>query len=306
MMTRQEAFVFGKQKLKQGNIPDWQWEAEVLLEYVLNCNRTGLLLDGNKEIALEQEKQYKDFIEERLNHVPLQYLTGEQEFMGLSFKVSPSVLIPRQDTEILVEQVLERLKKITKPGSIRQSEKLGQWDSEKSEIPEILDMCTGSGCIAISLERLGKNYVGQYPKVTAVDISTEALEIARENAKENDSAVVFLESDLFSKVEGQFDVIVSNPPYIASHEVDTLMEEVRLFEPRLALDGMEDGLFFYDKIIKEAPKFLKENGWLFFEIGYDQGQSVPKLMEQTGYVDIGVKKDLAGLDRVVYGRICHV
>lgn len=142
--------------------------------------------------------------------------------------------------------------------------------------------------------------------VAAADVSSKALEMAKKNAELNGSRVEFLESDLFSEIGGRFDVIVSNPPYIASREVETLMEEVRLHEPRIALDGKEDGLFFYDRIIKEAPAFLKKNGWLFFETGYDQGQSVPRLMEEAGFADIQVKKDLAGLDRVVYGRICHV
>ncbi len=286
-MTRREAFAYGKEKLQQGNIPDWQWDAEVLLEYVLQCSRTDLLLDGGKEISAKEEQEYLALVEKRAGHVPLQYLTGEQEFMGLPFKVTPAVLIPRQDTEVLVETVLEQMKELE--GQV-----------------QILDMCTGSGCIAISLERLGKSSTKEQPQVTAADISRDALEVAGENGKANDSAVNFVESDLFSKVEGQFDIIVSNPPYIASEEVKTLMEEVRLFEPELALDGMADGLFFYNKIVKEARSFLKENGWLFFEIGYDQGQSVPALMEQAGFVDIEVKKDLAGLDRVVYGRICHV
>lgn len=288
-MTIQEAFSFGKQELEQGNIPDWQWDAEVLLEYILDCNRTVLLLEGKRELSEKQEQKYRDLIGKRLAHVPLQYLTGQQEFMGLVFMVSPAVLIPRQDTEVLVELVLDKLRK-----------------PKENPKKTILDLCTGSGCIAISLEKLGKDKEGKSPLVTAADISAQALEVARENGRRNESSVIFLESDLFDKVEGRFDYIVSNPPYIVSHQIDTLMEEVRFFEPRLALDGRADGLFFYDKIIKEAKNHLNENGWLFFEIGYDQSQAVSTLMERAGYVDIEVKKDLAGLDRVVYGRICDV
>lgn len=295
-MTRREAFAYGKEQLKLGNIPDGDWDAEVLLEKTLGCTRTGLLMDGAKELTVQEEESYRFLIGKRLAHVPLQHLTGEQEFMGLTFKVSPAVLIPRQDTEILVEQVLANLKDRN-----RDEKKM-----ESGEEIKILDMCTGSGCIAVSLERLWKDQAGKHPAVTAVDISEDALKIAKENVMLNNSRVICRKSDLFSRVTGKFDIIVSNPPYIASREVDILMEEVRDFEPRLALDGMEDGLFFYDKIIKQAPDFLSENGWLFFEIGYDQGKAVSEMMQNSGYMEVEVKKDLAGLDRVVYGRICHV
>lgn len=293
-MTRREALLFGKESLEKGSIPDAAWDAEVLFEYVTGCDRTARLLEGGKELEDELWQQYVQLIEKRRKHIPLQYLTGEQFFMGFPFRVSPDVLIPRLDTEILVLQVLEHLKKMESEGIL----------CEKG--PKILDMCTGSGCIAISLERLWNGENGHCADVEAVDVSAEALQIARGNGEKNAARVNFCQSDLFSEISGNYDIIVSNPPYIASREVDRLMDEVRLYEPRLALDGQEDGLFFYKRIVKEAPHFLKKGGWLFLEIGCDQGETVPVLMEEAGFEQIEIKKDLAGLDRVVYGRICHV
>ena len=222
----------------------------------------------------EQKTQYKYFVEERAKRIPLQHLTKEQEFMGLSFEVNEHVLIPRQDTEVLVETVLEDLE----------------------ENMRVLDICTGSGCILISLLKIMRGVKG-----VGVDISEEALEVARRNAQKHDTEAVFIQSDLFENVEGTYDVIVSNPPYIKTEEIEKLEEEVKLHDPMLALDGKEDGLYFYRKIIKESRKYLKRNGKLYFEIGNTQGEEVKTLMEEEGFANVKIKKDLAGLDRVVCG-----
>lgn len=210
----------------------------------------------------------------RGERIPLQHLTGVTEFMGLSFHVNEHVLSPRQDTECLVEEVLK-----------------------VSEGKSVLDMCTGSGCIAISITKLGSPAA-----VTAVDISKEALQVARQNAEENEADIHFVESNLFEvfeKSEQKFDVIVSNPPYIESEVIETLMPEVRDHEPRIALDGEADGLFFYRKIIQNAGTYLSGGGRIFFEIGYNQKEAVEKLLCEQGFTEIECKKDLAGHDRVV-------
>ena len=212
---------------------------------------------------------------------PVQYVTGETEFMGLTFKVTSDVLIPRQDTETLVELVLA--------------------DHKEKDI-KLLDMCTGSGCIAISLA-----VHGGYAHVEAADISTEALKVAEKNGKSllSEREIRFRHSDLFSAFDqsaDKFDIIVSNPPYIPSDVIEELEPEVRDFEPRSALDGTADGLFFYEKLAEECGRFLRENGSVYFEIGHDQGEAVEDLLRTHGFKDTKTIKDLAGNDRVVCGR----
>ena len=276
-----ELYQIGKELLTQAGIEEAALDARLLLEAVCGTNRNDLLVHADREMDAEQEQTYRDWIGRRTQHIPLQHITGVQEFMGLEFAVNEHVLIPRQDTEILVEEVLRDLH----DGS------------------RILDMCTGSGCILISLLNYSNDCQG-----VGVDISPEALSVAGENAakllsgKQDDTRITFLESNLFDKVEGGFDILVSNPPYIRTDVIPTLMEEVRLHEPLLALDGTEDGLFFYREIIRQGKKHLTGGGRLFFEIGYDQGEAVKKLMEAAGFLDVEIVKDFAGLDRVVYGR----
>ena len=273
-MTARELLSWGEEQLSKAGIDDAKLDAWYLLEYSLPTDRVSFLMKGNNPVTEEKKEQYEVLIEKRASHIPVQHLTGVQDFMGLTFKVNEHVLIPRQDTEVLVEEVLK-----------------------VSKGKNVLDMCTGSGCIIISLAKLG-----QLESATAVDISTEALKIARENAASLEADVSFVESDLFEKVEGVYDIIVSNPPYIESEEVEKLEPEVKDHEPRLALDGTEDGLYFYRKIIEEADKYLTENGAIFFEIGYNQGEAVSELLRAKGYQDIKVIKDLPGLDRVVAGK----
>ncbi len=276
-----ELYRAGKKILEQADIGEAALDARLLLESVCRTNRNDLLVHGDREVEPEKEKKYLAFIEKRASHMPLQYITGVQEFMGLEFTVNEKVLIPRQDTEILVEEVLRDLH----DGS------------------RILDMCTGSGCILISLLHYSNDCQG-----TGADISGDALCVARENAarilagKKDDTVARFVESDLFERVEGRFDILVSNPPYIRSAVIPELAEEVRGNEPILALDGAEDGLLFYRRIIKQGKEHLCGGGRLFFEIGYDQGVAVKGMMEEAGYADVRIVKDFSGLDRVVYGR----
>ena len=274
-MQYAKLYQIGKEQLQKAGITDAELDARLLLEFICHTDRNALYAHGDQEIEEEKMQDFLQLIEKRAVHIPLQHLTGEQNFMGLDFLVNEHVLIPRQDTEILVEEIMRDLH-----DGIR-----------------ILDMCTGSGCILLSLLHYSNDCVG-----VGVDVSEDALAVARQNAdKLAEKQAVFIQSDLFEKVEGSFDLIVSNPPYIRSQEIAGLMPEVREHEPHLALDGKDDGLHFYREIIKGAMPHLKRGGQLFFEIGYDQGEAVQALLAANGYTEIAVVKDYAGLDRVVYG-----
>lgn len=281
-MTFHQALKRGEAYLEGHQVPDAAIDAWYLLEYILKkqmgrqVNRSWFLLNRQEEMRKDIEDAYYKLLERRGTHMPLQYITGEQEFMGFPFLVNDKVLIPRQDTEILVEEALKAVK----------------------EGAKILDVCTGSGCIIISILKLVSGTKGM-----ACDISGEALEVARENARRQGVAVDFRQGDLFEPVEGQFDVIVSNPPYIPTAEIEKLMEEVKFFEPRTALDGNEDGLAFYRRLAAESLRYLKDGGWLMVEIGCDQGRAVAELLQDAGFCEVEVRRDLAGLDRVVKGRL---
>ncbi len=274
MRTLEEALKAGRTRLRERNITEGDLDAWYLLSYYFKIDRPGYYRDPAMVITPEQYEGYLRLIHKREEHIPLQYITGEQEFMGLNFHVTEDVLIPRQDTEILVEQVLKRAK--------------GK---------DILDLCTGSGCIAISLAVLGGTR-----RTVGTDISKEALVVAEQNAKSLNANVEFIQSDMYSRVTGQFDIIVSNPPYIPTCDIAALMDEVREHEPVIALDGRSDGLYFYQIIINGLSHYLKQGGYVFFEIGYNQGRAVSVLLEGKGITDIRIIKDLAGLDRVVCGR----
>ena len=246
-----------------------------MLEYVTGISKASYYGDPNRELSAAQAEEYRKCIEKRSERILLQHITGVQEFMGHEFFVNEHVLIPRQDTEILVEHALDKVE-----------------DGKK-----VLDMCTGSGCILLSIL---KRYQVQG---TGADISSEALQVAERNRKHLAlPQVEWLQSDLFEKIEEKYDVIVSNPPYIQTGVIESLQEEVRLHDPYIALDGKEDGLYFYRRIIEDAKAYLEDGGWLLFEIGYDQTEPVTRLMEQAGYSEIHVKKDLSGLDRVAGAR----
>lgn len=278
-MTYRESYEKGKRALAEAGVAESELDARLLLEYVCGTDRNDLLVHGDREVAFEQEQTYLGLIEGRSRRIPLQQLTGVQDFMGLEFEVNEHVLIPRQDTEILVEEVLREL----------------------HDGMSILDMCTGSGCILISLLKYSNDCIG-----VGADISGEALAVAKKNAEkllDSEKQVEFVQSDLFEAVSGKYDVIVSNPPYIPSKVIDTLMPEVREHEPLHALDGSEDGLLFYRRIAGGCKEFLKPGGMLFFEIGYDQAASVSEIMAAEGFGELRVKKDYAGLDRVVFGTL---
>lgn len=293
--TYRELYKQGVECLQKAQIAEAELDARLLLEWCCGTNRNTLLVHGERSISVEEFEKYVDTIGRRAQHIPLQHITGEQEFMGLTFEVNEYVLIPRQDTEILVEEAMRHLH-----------------DGMK-----VLDMCTGSGCILLSILHYSNDCVG-----VGVDISEKALNVAKRNAKrmkalKENLQVSFLQSNLFEAFENplsdgmdaqfdmdaRFDMIVSNPPYIRSDVIQTLMPEVKEHEPILALDGKEDGLYFYRNIIKNAGKYLTGGGKLFFEIGYDQGKDVKRLMEQEGYKEVEVIKDFAGLDRVVCGTL---
>lgn len=280
-MNYRECFEKGKGALADAGIEEAALDARLLLEHICGTDRNTLLVHGDRTVSPEEEKQYLDAVERRSRRIPLQQITGQQEFMGLPFWVNSNVLIPRQDTEVLVEEVLKH----THDGM------------------QILDMCTGSGCILISILHYSNDCEG-----LGVDISSLALEVAEENAERLLSgrtgvSARFLQSDLFEAVDGKYDILVSNPPYIRSAVVDTLMPEVKDYEPRIALDGEEDGLVFYRRILSDCKKNLKKGGMLFFEIGYDQAEAVKGMMEQAGFLEVTVKKDFGGLDRVVFGTL---
>lgn len=262
--------------LKKGLIDNALFEANLIVRTVLNLKPIDVVLEGDKNVSAELENEIFGFARRRCMNEPLQYILGSQEFMGIEFKVSPDVLIPRADTETLVECVLEN--------------NVGM---------NILDICSGSGCIALSLAKFNKNAY-----VTGVDISDAAISLSNENLEmlNLQNRVKFVKTDILREIpNGVYDVIVSNPPYIKSSEIDALQDEVKLHEPHLALDGGEDGLLFYRRIIDIAPTLLQENGRLYFEVGYDQSEDVAQLMTEQ-FCDVGMRKDLCGVNRVVYGK----
>ena len=242
-------------------------EARLLLAFALGVNANDLI--KYTECSEEAAEKFREVLQKRVSGMPYAYITGTKEFMKLNFKVNENVLIPRPETELLVEEAL------------------------KCDAKDVLDMCTGSGCIAISMA-----YYQKGANVTAVDISEKALEVAKENADMNGVCVNFVQSDLFEKVSGKFDLILSNPTYIKTAVISELSKEVKN-EPQLALDGGESGLAFYEKIATEARDFLKENGKILLEIGFDQGQGVKEILEKNDYKNIEIIKDLSGNDRII-------
>lgn len=264
-------------KLNNNKISDATQKARILLAYTLNVNKEYLVAHNSDEIKEENVYKYNECIDRIINNVPLQYITNHQEFMKLNFYVDENVLIPRADTEILVEEVISNCKQ----------------DVEKKY--KILDLCAGSGAIGISISKYITNSY-----VLCTDISNKAIEVARKNAELNKiDNIKFMQSDMFKNIEGKFDIIVSNPPYIKKDIISSLDKEVQN-EPIIALDGGDDGLDFYRIIVNEAYNYLNENGKLFLEIGYDQKNEVIEIINQNGkYKDIYSKKDLYGNDRII-------
>jgi release factor glutamine methyltransferase len=287
-MTYGELYEYGKRTLGEAGVTEAALDARLLLEYICHTDRNELIVHADHNRSGMEEQFYRTVIEKRAERVPLQHITGEQEFMGLSFRVNEHTLIPRQDTEILVEEAMRHL----------------------VDGMRILDMCTGSGCILLSLLKYSNECEG-----IGVDISEKALEVARENAARLQLSAAFLAGDLFAPLESLeaertvrggrhgvlFDMVVANPPYIETGVIAALMPEVRAHEPLAALDGGEDGLSFYRRITTQAPAYMQRGAYLFFEIGCGQAQAVTALMQETGFGGIEVLRDYAGLDRVVYG-----
>ena len=279
----------GQKILEQSGIREAGLDAWLLLEYITGKSRAYYFAHGDEGVTEETACRYQELIRKRAEHIPPQHLTHQAFFMGYEFYVNEDVLVPRQDTETLMEAALELLK--------------------GNKAPRILDMCTGSGCIITSLMLEVPEASG-----TGVDLSEKALEVAIRNARELGTAdrTKFVKSDLFSaeyfskkdnaeKVTG-YDMLISNPPYIPSGEIEGLMEEVRLHDPRMALDGMEDGLYFYREITRQAMDHIRPGGWLLYEIGCEQGKDVKELLEKEGFIKTEIRQDLCGLDRVVLGQ----
>lgn len=288
-MTLGQTYKLGKEYLENAGIRDAEIDAWYLMEHITGYDRAYYFSHQEEELREQQTEEYKKMIEKRAQHIPLQHLTGVQEFMGYEFKVNENVLVPRMETEFLVEDAIDILRRIYAV----------PYRAENKTI-RVLDLCTGSGCIVISiLKWMQKNNVNI--EGIAVDISEKALEVARENAEKLEVSPVFLQGDLFEPVEGKFEVIVSNPPYIPTQDIETLDPEVKDHDPYLALNGEEDGLHFYRRIIKESTEYMMPGGWMLFEVGHDQGKAVHRLMREHGYSNVEVQKDLSGLDRIVVG-----
>lgn len=293
-MTIQELLVLGKEKLESSGNEYAKYERKVLLEEVLGCNYMYMLMHGEEEVPSGKEEEYLQLLEKRCSHYPLQYLLGYAHFMDYTFYVNESVLIPRNDTEILVEAVDSLLKTL----EAEAQESMPETETNGKQPLRVLDLCCGSGCIGISL----KLYHGEID-LTLTDISEDALEVTKRNLDKYDVKAKLVCDNLLHGITEKMDMIVSNPPYIERKVIDSLMPEVKEYEPVLALDGGEDGLDFYRKIIAEAPGHLNSGGWVLFEIGYNQGEAVSGFMRQAGFKDVEVKKDYAGLDRVVSGHL---
>ena len=277
-MNIKEAIIFGTKYLDENNISESRAKCRILLSNILNVSKEYLIIHDNKILDNKKEMKYKEYLVRLAGNEPIQYIIKKQEFMKMNFYVDENVLIPQPDTEILVEEVIDKFK--------NNKEKL-----------KILDLCTGSGCIAVSIAKNIKNV-----EVFASDISYKALEIAKLNAKENHVKINFIESDLFENIlENDFDIIVSNPPYIETKTIENLEEEVKN-EPIIALDGGEDGLEFYRKIILQAKQYLNEDGILALEIGYNQKNKVSEILKENKYKNIYCITDLAGNDRVIICR----
>lgn len=304
-MTLRTGYTEAKRRLEESGIEEASLDAWLLLEHVTGISRASYYADPDREMSPDEWRRYSELVGRRAERVPLQHITGTQEFMGLVFEVNEHVLIPRQDTEILVEQALAFI------GS-------GKVPAAENSRTRILDMCTGSGCILLSVMHWAESYRqkalrragdtargGEKQDIiiegTGADISPKALAVAEKNARRLGISAGFVESDLFGAVRGKYGMILSNPPYIRSDEIKDLQEEVRLHDPVIALDGREDGLYYYRRIVRESRSYLEEGGALLFEIGCDQAEAVSGLMSGAGFSEITVKKDLAGLDRVVSG-----
>ena len=273
-----DIFIEYKKILKENNFDTYSLDVEVLLMNVTGFSKTQLYLNTDYTLKTEEYEKFKKFFNRRLKNEPIAYIIEKCEFMGMDFLLNNHTLIPRPDTEILVEKAIEII--------------------NKNNFNNALDIGTGSGAIAISLAKYCNI------NVTALDINNEAIEMAKKNASMNKvKNIEFIQSDIFEKINNKYDIIVSNPPYIKTEDIKTLEKNVKDYEPILALDGGKSGLIFYEKITNNAIKYLNKNGYLMFEIGYDQAKEVKNIMENNNFYNITVLKDLSGLDRVVFANI---
>lgn len=286
-MTWQALMKEELERLRQADIPEADSDIRLFAMDVAGCTYSTLILRMAEDATEEQAQKLHAYVTERMTHKPCQYILGTQEFMGMEFATAPEVLIPRPETELLAEQACERLKKLIE----RKRKQTGDRELR------VLDMCCGSGCIGISVAKLVPAVA-----VDLADISDAAITLTKKNRERLQADCTVIQTDLFAQIEEKYDMIISNPPYIRTDEIPKLMAEVRDFEPHLALDGKEDGLYFYDKIIREAREYLYEDGYILFEIGQDQLDAVRGLLVENGYVDIEGMKDYAGLDRIVTAR----
>ncbi|MBE5923472.1 MAG: peptide chain release factor N(5)-glutamine methyltransferase [Lachnospiraceae bacterium] len=280
MSTIKQLLDYGKEQLMISGNEYAKYERKVLLENVLCVNYMYMLANSDESVSADKENKYKEFIKRRCEHYPLQYILGFAHFMDYTFFVDENVLIPRSDTEILVELANDLIGKQCKTEA------------------DVLDLCCGSGCIGISLKLYNDNI-----NLYLSDISQDALNVCRKNIDKYNVKAMVNNGNLFEGIDEKFNLIVCNPPYIESAIVDTLMPEVKDFEPRLALDGGEDGLDIYKEIIKSSTSYLHDGATLMFEIGYNQGKAVSDLMKQQGFSGVEVHKDYAGKDRVVFGHL---
>ena len=283
-MTWQTLMKEELERLRQADIPEADSDIRLLAMDVAGCTYSTLILRMAEEVTEKQAQRLHAYVTERMTHKPCQYILGTQEFMGYEFATAEEVLIPRPETELLVEEACR----------IAENWK----DTPDGRKRRVLDLCCGSGCIGISFSKLrhGRDLV------QLADISDAAIALTKKNLKRLQADCAVIQTDLFMQIEGKYDMIVSNPPYIRTDEIPKLMAEVRDFEPHLALDGKADGLYFYDKIIREAREYLYEDGYILFEIGQDQLDAVRGLLVENGYTDIKGIKDYAGLDRIVTAR----
>lgn len=276
-MKIKEALIEGRDFLKNLEYTDPIYETRKILGEILERDLSYLVSHDNEELPASVEKKYFDILKKRQEGLPLQYILGREDFYGRTFTVLEGVLIPRQDTEISVEVILKIL--------------------IENNINKMLEIGCGTGIVSITVDLESKRKMD----ITALDISSYAINNTAINKKNLKSNIKILESDLFDKVSGKFDLIYSNPPYIKSSEIENLQLEVKDHEPRLALDGGIDGLYFYREIIKEAPNYLNNNGFLVFEIGYDEAEDISLIMEKN--FDTKIYKDLNNLDRVIVGQL---
>ena len=285
--------------LKGAGIAEHENDAWLIISHFADISRVRYLAHPEDEPTTDVAREIYAAAAKREKRIPLQHITGEAYFYGYRFLVDESVLVPRFDTEILVEKALGFLKSVVDAKNPPEAQRAREdVIGEHSGEIRVLDMCTGSGCIAISIEREGARRCDQI-EVSACDISEAALEIARKNAGINGSRVQFFKSDMFDSVDGRYDLIVSNPPYIRTAEIETLAPEVRDHDPMLALDGGADGLLFYRRIADGAVRHLKVGGRIYLEIGCDQYEDVRAILENAGFSRVDLTRDLAGKDRVV-------